>query len=87
MDQIEPSFAYEIDDYEYIGRGPGSTGWSRSSSIAYRCVKCGTLMPADYDDYFNCNCGAMRLDIDYGRFGSTFGDNNILVYRKRHVNA
>jgi len=85
MDQIEPSFSYELDDYDYIGRGPGSTGWSRSSVLAYRCVKCGTVMPADYDDYFNCECGAMHLDIGYCRFGSKFGDNNILVYEKRNA--
>ena len=39
-------------------------------------------MSADHDDYFNCECGAMHLDIGYGRFGSRFGDRNILVYRK-----
>jgi hypothetical protein len=85
MDKIEPSYSYELDDYEYIGRAPGSAGWSRSSTLAYRCVKCGTLMPADYNDYFNCECGAMHLDIGYGRFGSTLGDHNILVYQIRHV--
>lgn len=83
MNQIEPAFPYELDDYEYVGRGPDDTGWSRSPSIAYRCVKCGDLMAGDYADYFDCKCGAMQLDFGYGRFGSRFGDDNILVYRKR----
>jgi hypothetical protein len=39
-------------------------------------------MPASFNDYFNCECGAMHLDIDFGRFGSKYGDNNILVYQK-----
>jgi len=39
-------------------------------------------MHADFDDYFNCSCGAMHLDRDAGRFGSTFGDDAILTYRK-----
>ena len=85
MKTIDPSFPYELANYEYIGRGPGDTGWSRSPTLAYRCVKCGDLMPADYEDYFDCRCGAMNLDIGYGRFGSTLGDNNILVYQKRDI--
>ncbi len=40
-------------------------------------------MPADQNDYFNCACGAMNLDIDMRRFGSSFGDDAILTYRRR----
>jgi hypothetical protein len=40
-------------------------------------------MPADFNDYFTCTCGAMQLDIDAGRFGSQFGDKSIEVYRRR----
>ena len=40
-------------------------------------------MSAAHDDYFACRCGAMRLDIDAGRFGSRQGDENILVYRRK----
>ena len=39
-------------------------------------------MPADHGDHYGCECGAMRLDIDSGRFGSQLGDENILVYRR-----
>jgi hypothetical protein len=40
------------------------------------------MMPADIDDYFNCECGDMHLDWDMFRFGSRMGDKNILVYRR-----
>jgi len=83
---IEPEFSYELEGFKYLGRGPSvigtGGGWSRSSALIYRCAKCGGIMPANHNDYFNCSCGAMHLDIDYGRFGSNFGDNNILVYEK-----
>jgi hypothetical protein len=82
MELIEPSFAYDLDGYRYIGRGPSKTGWKRSPALAYRCVQCGGVMPADHADYFDCACGAMSLDYGYGRFGSRFGDQNILVYEK-----
>jgi len=39
------------------------------------------MMRADRDDDFGCECGAMRLDADAGRFGSRLGDENVLVYR------
>ncbi len=67
--------------YEFVQRGT-TEGWSRSPDLLYVCEKCGAGMPADHDDYFDCSCGAMHLDIDAGRFGSRFGDNAILTYRK-----
>lgn len=85
-DIIQPNFPIEIDGYEYLGRGStavdGSPGWSRKKGIAYRCANCGSLMPASFNDYYSCKCKAMFLDIDAGRFGSRYGDQNILVYRK-----
>jgi hypothetical protein len=39
-------------------------------------------MHASHEDYFHCECGAMFLDWDYGRFGSRLGDDAILVYRR-----
>jgi hypothetical protein len=39
-------------------------------------------MDASHDDYFTCECGAMNLDRDAGRFGSLLGDDGILVYRR-----
>jgi len=82
MEPIEPPFPRELAGYRYLGRGPSPTGWSRSPRLAYRCVQCGDLMPADHADYYTCTCGAMHLDFGYGRFGSRFGDVNILVYER-----
>jgi len=79
---MEPTFPYELAGYRYLGRGPDATGWSRSSARAYRCVRCGDVMPGDHADYFECRCGAMALDYGYSRFGSDLGDQNILVYEK-----
>jgi hypothetical protein len=39
-------------------------------------------MRATHHGYFACSCKAMHLDWDAGRFGSSYGDENILVYRK-----
>jgi hypothetical protein len=82
LKEIEPHFAYEIEGYKYLGRGCGGTGWSRQEGLYYRCAKCGDMMPAPFNDYYNCKCSAMHLDIDAGRFGSQFGDQNILRYEK-----
>jgi hypothetical protein len=79
---IEPKFDHQLKGYRYLGRGPSESWWSRSSKLIYRCVECGDVMKADHNDYFNCSCGSLHLDIDYGRFGSDLGDNNILVYEK-----
>lgn len=73
-----------LRDLDFLGPGPPSTrGWDRSPDLFYRCSRCGSVMPADFNDYFTCTCGAMSLDIDAGRFGSHFGDKSIEVYRRR----
>lgn len=86
VDKIEPSFPVEIPGFTFLGRGPhcsgGGGGWSRSPDVLYRCAKCGDTMPGPHDDHFECRCGAMDLDRDAGRFGSRYGDENILVYRR-----
>ncbi len=83
---IEPDFDLEINGLNFLGRSSKATGeslgWSRNEKIFYRCAKCGDLMNASNNDYWNCKCGAIHLDIDAGRFGSKFGDDNILVYKK-----
>src|SRR5579885_2538884 len=84
---IEPNFAYELDGYLYLGRGTGGGGWSRSKCFYYRCAQCGDMMRGDQNDYFSCKCNAMHLDIDAGRFGSTYGDQNILRYQKMDSDA
>lgn len=76
-----------IGGYIFLGVGPTVTGengggWSRSKKYLYACSDCGGQMPGNHDDYFNCHCGNMHLDYDYGRFGHTNGDDSILVYQK-----
>ena len=80
---VEPSFPYELEGYNFIGRGPGNNGWSTAPSLSYRCVKCGDVMHANRLASFHCQCKSMHLDSDYGRFGSALGDQNILVYEKK----
>ncbi len=84
MKEIEPDFSLAIEGYTFVGRGPGfgstSGGWSSSRQLLYRCAKCGSTMTADQNNDFRCYCGAVSLDSDAGRFGSTLGDHNILVY-------
>jgi len=83
---IEPNFELKMIGFEFLGRSSkatgGSLGWSRSENIIYRCAKCGSTMLASYNDYWNCECEAVHLDIHAGRFGSNYGDENILVYKK-----
>ncbi|WP_282019232.1 hypothetical protein [Salegentibacter mishustinae] len=87
---IQPKFDLEIIGMKFLGRGPKASGngpgWSRSENIIYKCVECGSEMVASHNDYWNCECGAMHLDFDAGRFGSNFGDENILVYSKNGEN-
>jgi hypothetical protein len=83
--KIEPTFPLEMSGFEFLGRGPkaaGASSWRTVSDIYYRCITCGDLMRADHRGYFSCSCKAMHLDWDAGRFGSSYGDENILVYRK-----
>jgi hypothetical protein len=70
-----------IVGYVFVRKGT-TTGWGGSADLLYVCEKCGVGMPADRDDEFSCACGAMHLDVDARRFGSTFGDNAILTYRR-----
>ena len=82
--QFEPPDGMQLAGHQFVGRGPdgGTGGWTRANRLIYRCAKCGTLMPAEHGDDFQCACGAMLLDGDAGRFGSRYGDENILVYRR-----
>jgi len=87
-ENITPDFDIEIDGFKFIGRGPNvinlfSTDWSRDDNILYRCAKCGSTMTASFNDYWSCKCKAVSLDIGAGRFGSQYGDKNILVYKRK----
>ena len=86
--EYEPAEGIELANHEFVGRGPdcGSGGWSRSEGLIYRCAMCGTPMPAQHRGDFICECGAMLLDFDAGRFGSRHGDQNILVYKRKSAN-
>ena len=83
---IEPKFNIELDGYEYRGRGPKATGstegWQRNDSLFFRCAECGSMMKSTTNEYYSCECGAMYVDVEYHRFGSNHGDQNILVYQK-----
>lgn len=87
IETIEPKFNIEIKGLKFLGRGSKASGtgagWSRSKDIIYKCVVCGSEMSASHNDYWNCKCGAIHLDIHAGRFGSKYGDGNILVYAKK----
>ena len=83
---IQPKFNLKIDGMKFLGRGSKASGngigWNRNENIIYKCVECGSEMLASHNDYWNCECGAIHLDFDAGRFGSNYGDENILVYKK-----
>jgi hypothetical protein len=79
---IKPTLDLEIKRLEFLGRGSQHNGRSRNSNLIYKCVKCGGEMQASFSDYWNCTCGAVSLDYDTGRFGSKYGDINVLTYRK-----
>src|SRR5262249_59010098 len=82
LQDLDPPQGYQVEGYNYLGRGSGGGGWTRRPNFSYRCAKCGDMMQASHKDYFNCTCNAMHLDKDAGRFGSQFGDRNILRYQK-----
>jgi hypothetical protein len=76
------SVVHAIDGYSLVRRGCPATGWLRSPDLLYVCAECAATMRADAIDPFACRCGAMSLDADAGRFGSKFGDDAILTYRR-----
>ncbi len=89
MKIIEPKFETNIDGFNYKGRGPSVTGnkegWNRTKNLYFVCANCGSMMHSITDNYFSCECGAMHHDLDAFRFGSTYGDENILVYEKEQT--
>jgi len=83
---IEPNFQTNINGFVYKGRGPNATGnnssWNRKNELYFVCANCGSMMHSKTNSYFTCECGAMHYDLDAFRFGSKYGDENILVYEK-----
>jgi len=70
---------------EYLGNGPqatGGAGWSLGPEHLLRCIGCGdfiTIPAKGPSGQKACGCGALCFDI--GRFGSSFGDASVEVYR------
>lgn len=58
-----------------------------NKELYFYCKECNYLMCADPSEYDVCYCGAMSKDIDYGRFGSKYGDNEIAVYKRSELNS
>jgi hypothetical protein len=79
---IQPKFEIEVKGYQFVRRGCDKSGWSTRSDIYYRCANCGGFMKGSLRESYQCDCKAMSLDFDFGRFGSRYGDDNILTYRK-----
>ena len=72
----------ELNGYMYLQNGPSSKGWERSEEIYYRCGHCGSLMHSLTSKDFSCKCKAMFVDQCASRFGSKYGDKDIMVYKK-----
>jgi hypothetical protein len=84
MGLLVPSTGLRLAGHVFLGRGPEATGRSNAWRLrghAFRCARCGGVMPADQRGYFDCPCGAFHVDWDMLRIGSQLGDANILVYR------
>jgi hypothetical protein len=85
VELLVPLAGTSLAGYVFLGRGPGATGdgggWFLAGH-ACRCARCGDFIPANIIDYFSCSCGALHIDPDYCRLGSSLGDENILVYRE-----
>lgn len=48
-----------------------------------KCPRCGALVSLDPTQSANCPCGGFSKDADAGRFGSSFGDEAIEIFRRR----
>lgn len=75
------------DGYELIGHGPGATGaptgWSMRPDLLAQCPRCREFLSLDPSETASCSCGSLQKDSDVGRFGTTFGDDRIAIYRPR----
>lgn len=74
-----------VSGYTYLGNGPAATGpgpgWAMQADLFARCIRCGGFVSLDPTEYGDCACGAIHKDADAGRFGSSFGDQAIEIYR------
>lgn len=83
MELLVPPQGICLDGHKFLGRGSRATGeggWHLAGH-AFRCARCGDLIPVGFIDDFCCSCGALFMDPDYFRLGSDLGDQNILVYQ------
>jgi hypothetical protein len=74
------------DGYELLGYGPSATGddtgWRMRAALFAKCLRCGDMVSLDPDETAMCSCGSISKDADAGRFGSSFGDEGIAIYRQ-----
>jgi hypothetical protein len=84
MTELVPPTGLRLSGHTFLGRGPRATGRDDSWHVAghaFRCARCGDFIPAGRVEFFSCRCGALCMDPDYLRLGSSLGDRNVLVYR------
>lgn len=71
--------------FVYLGNGPGATGggrcWAMSDELSAKCIQCGYMMRLGVTETEYCSCSMLHKDVDWGRFGSILGDDNIEIYR------
>jgi hypothetical protein len=74
------------ENYEFAGHGPSATGsgrgWSMRADLFAKCPRCGAMLSLDPAPSANCPCGSLYKDADAGRFGSSFGDEAIEIFRR-----
>ena len=77
---------YDGGKYKYLGNGCKATGadkgWKMSKELYFRCVDCGYMMNGDPQKDDGCLCHKLYKDSNYGRLGSSFGDDAIEVYER-----
>ena len=77
---------YNGNKFKYLGNGCKATGanmgWRMSEDLYFRCINCGYLMSGDMHQDDRCLCGKLTKDSGFGRFGSSYGDDAIEVYKR-----
>jgi len=74
------------ENYELVGHGPSATGsglgWNMRADLVAKCPRCAGMLSLDPALSASCPCGDLYKDSDAGRFGSSFGDEAIEVFRR-----
>ena len=73
-------------EFEFLGRGPAATGsetgWRMRADLFAKCPQCDAMLSLDPAESASCPCKGLYKDADAGRFGSSFGDERIEVFRQ-----